>query len=108
MAPAEDQQSVRPSVSVMVICVLLNDAATCTTPCGTTRFSRFFLNSFLRLAGAPDFAGAVTSGAVFCCSFATCDSVSFCLRRPPEGGRYHRRARARHYREAQKTSPSCP
>src|SRR5262245_51289589 len=28
MAPAEDQQSVRPSVSVIVICVLLNDAAT--------------------------------------------------------------------------------
>src|SRR5882724_9996151 len=28
MAPAEDQHRVRPSVSVMVICVLLNDAAT--------------------------------------------------------------------------------
>src|SRR5215813_8383261 len=76
IAPAEDQHSVRPSGSVMVICVLLNDAATCTTPCGTTRRSRFFLNSFLRLAAAPvaaaGFAGAaVPSGAVFCCSFAT-------------------------------------
>src|SRR5262250_3138560 len=53
IAPAEDQHKVRPSGSVMVICVLLNDAAICTTPCGTTRRSRFFLNSFLRLAAAP-------------------------------------------------------
>src|SRR6266436_5371978 len=30
MAPAEDQHITRPSVSVMVICVLLNDAAICT------------------------------------------------------------------------------
>src|SRR5215467_14700516 len=36
MAPAEDQHIVRPSGSVIVICVLLNDAATYTTPCGTT------------------------------------------------------------------------
>src|SRR5215467_1641866 len=76
MAPAEDQHRVRPSGSVMVICVLLNDAATCTTPCGTTLRSRFFLNSFLRLAAAPGFAGAAVSGAVFCCSFATFCSVS--------------------------------
>src|SRR5262249_52506690 len=69
--------SVRPSGSVMVICVLLNDAAMCTTPCGTTRFSRFFLNSFLRFAtavpafaGAP-FAGAPVSGAAPSFSFAT-------------------------------------
>src|SRR5215470_15434470 len=76
MAPAEDQHRVRPSGSVMVICVLLNDAATCTTPCGTILRSRFFLNSFLRLAAAPGFAGAAVSGAVFCCSFATFCSVS--------------------------------
>src|SRR5437016_7761835 len=48
IAPAEDQHTTRPSVSVMEICVLLNDAATYTTPCGITRRSRFFLNSFLR------------------------------------------------------------
>src|SRR5215470_19514774 len=107
IAPAEDQHRVRPSVSVMVICVLLNDAATCTTPCGTTRFSRFFLNSFLRFAAAPvaaGFAGAdVPSSAVFCCSFATCCSVSYSSKTL--------------YREAQHVallqgrkffSPSCP
>src|SRR5215831_16879125 len=75
MAPAEDQHMVRPSGSVMVICVLLNDAATYTTPWGTTRRSRFFLNSFLRFAAAG-FAGAPASGvpAAFG-SFATIHSV---------------------------------
>jgi hypothetical protein len=58
MAPAEDQQTTRPSVSAMVICVLLNDAAMCTIPCGMTRRSRLFLNSFLRFAAAAGFAGA--------------------------------------------------
>src|ERR1700693_4186340 len=58
MAPAEDQHITRPSVSVMVICVLLNDAAMCTYPCGTTRRSRFFLNSFLRFVAAAGFPGA--------------------------------------------------
>src|SRR5258708_17898051 len=48
----------------MVICVLLNDAAICTYPCGTTRRSRFFLNSFLRFVAAAGFAGAPVSGAV--------------------------------------------
>src|SRR5437868_12741990 len=74
--PAEDQHKVRPSVSVMVICVLLNDAATWTTPCGTTRRSRFFLNSFLRLAAAPGLPGATASGAAFRCSSATSYSIS--------------------------------
>src|SRR5689334_13345185 len=76
MAPAEDQHMVRPSGSVMVICVLLNDAATYTTPCGTTRRSRFFLNSFLRLAAAG-FAPAAPSGVVAALfgSFATMHSV---------------------------------
>src|SRR5215831_13842926 len=76
MAPAEDQHIVRPSGSVMVICVLLNDAATYTTPCGTTRRSRFFLNSFLRFAAAG-FAGAAPSGVVAALfgSFATIHSV---------------------------------
>src|SRR5438876_8208340 len=60
----------------MVICVLLKDAATWTTPCGTTRLSRFFLNSFLRLAAAPALPGATASGAAFCCSFATIHSIS--------------------------------
>src|SRR3979490_833774 len=64
IAPAEDQHITRPSVSVMVICVLLNDAAICTYPCGTTRRSRFFLNSFLRFVSAAGFAGAPVSGAV--------------------------------------------
>src|SRR5207245_10923389 len=67
---------VRPSGSVMVICVLLNDAAMYTTPCGTTRRSRFFLNSFLRFAAAAGFAGAPASGAAAFGSFATCYSVS--------------------------------
>src|SRR5215475_4111994 len=57
IAPAEDQHKVRPSESVIVICVLLNDAAMCATPCGTIRRSRFFLNSFLRFAAAPPAAG---------------------------------------------------
>ena len=67
---------VRPSGSVMVICVLLNDAAMYTTPCGTTRRSRFFLNSFLRFAAAG-FAGAAPSGVVAALfgSFATIHSI---------------------------------
>jgi hypothetical protein len=42
------------------------------TPCGTTRLSRFFLNSFLRFAAAG-FAGAPVSGvpAAAFGSFAT-------------------------------------
>src|SRR5208282_4911735 len=77
IAPAEDQHTTRPSVSVMEICVLLNVAATYTTPCGMMRRSRFFLNSFLRFAAAAGFPGAaVASGtAFFCCSFATIYSV---------------------------------
>src|ERR1700732_300173 len=76
IAPAEDQQTVRPSVSVMAICVLLNDAAMCTRPCGMTRRSRFFLNSFLRFVAAGFPGAAPASGVSFCCSFATCCSVS--------------------------------
>src|SRR5208283_4147535 len=69
IAPAEDAHSTRPSGSAMVICVLLKEAATCTMPCGTMRFSRFFLNSFLRLLAAAGFAGAaVASVAAFFCS----------------------------------------
>ena len=71
IAPAEDQHTVRPSVSVMAICVLLNDAAMCTKPCGTTRRSRFFLNSFLRFVAAPAFPGWASGVAfvVFLCHF---------------------------------------
>ena len=104
----------------MVICVLLNEAATWTTPCGTTRFSRFFLNSFLRFAGAAalapaaDFAGAVVpSGAVFC-SFATFHSIS----RKAESKKFtdtFRRTiflqdKAQHtaHHRSSETSPSCP
>src|SRR3989442_6111839 len=78
IAPAEDQQTTRPSVSVMEICVLLNDAATYTTPCGMMRRSRFFLNSFLRFAAAVGFPGvtAASGAAFFCCSFATIHSIS--------------------------------
>src|SRR5438874_5021661 len=77
IAPAEDQHTTRPSVSVMEICVLLNDAATYTTPCGITRRSRFFLNSFLRFAAAAGFPGATAASgaAFFCCSFATIHSI---------------------------------
>src|SRR5207248_10365392 len=79
--PAEDQHMVRPSGSVMVICVLLNDAATYTTPCGTTRRSRFFLNSFLRFAaaGLPGVAPSGVVAALFG-SFATI-SLRFVLSR---------------------------
>src|SRR5579885_1171012 len=75
IAPAEDQHSTRPSGSVMVICVLLNDASIFTTPCATTRRSRFFLNSFLRFAAASGFAGAPVSGAAPWGSLATVHSV---------------------------------
>src|SRR5229473_8510614 len=77
MAPAEDQHTTRPSVSVMEICVLLKVAATYTTPCGMMRRSRFFLNSFLRFAAAAGFPGvtAASGAAFFCCSFATCYSI---------------------------------
>src|SRR5216684_5248844 len=79
MAPAEDQHTTRPSVSVMEIWVLLNVAATYTTPCGMMRRSRFFLNSFLRFVAAAGFPGvtAASGAAFFCCSFATIYSVSF-------------------------------
>src|SRR5437879_3636315 len=78
MAPAEDQHTTRPSVSVMEICVLLNDAATYTTPCGMMRRSRFFLNSFLRFAAAAGFpvVTAASGAAFFCCSFGTIHSIS--------------------------------
>src|SRR5215470_2951639 len=79
IAPAEDQHKVRPSESVMVIWVLLNDAAMCATPCGTTRFSRFFLNSFFRFAAAAPpaagFAGACVASCAPFCSLATFCSV---------------------------------
>ena len=66
--PAEAQLTARPSGSVSVIMVLLNDAWMHTTPCGTTRFSFFLRNSFLRLAGLPGAAGAAPAS---CGSFAT-------------------------------------
>src|SRR5579864_77390 len=80
MAPADDQHTTRPSPSVMVICVLLKVAAMCTSPCGTTRRSRFFLNSFLRFPAAG-FAGAPVSGVAAAAfgSFATIHSVRFLL-----------------------------
>src|SRR5260370_25724693 len=65
--PAEDQHKVWPVGSGIVISVLLNVACTYTTPCGTTRRSRFFLNSFFRFAGL---AGAPDSPAPSFCSFA--------------------------------------
>src|ERR1700736_4260670 len=65
--PAEDQDTARPSGPQMVMIVLLNVAWICATPCGTTRFSRFFLNSFLRFDGAFPGASVV---APCCGSFA--------------------------------------
>src|SRR6202790_2293143 len=66
MDPAEDHDTVRPSGPQIVTIVLLNVAWMCATPCGTTRFSRFFLNSFFFFV---DFAGACTAAS--CCgSFA--------------------------------------
>src|SRR5712675_2139886 len=89
MAPAEDQHITRPSVSVIVICVLLNDAAMCTYPCGTTRRSRFFLNSFLRFVAAAGFPGAPVSGAVPAAfgSFATFHSDRALSLKPCQAGR---------------------
>ena len=49
MAPALDHATTLPSVSAIVMSVLLNDAWMCTMPWWTTRFSRFFLNVFYRL-----------------------------------------------------------
>src|ERR1700722_11615672 len=60
MDPADDQQIDRPSGVVMVTMVLLNVAWMQASPCGTTFRSRFFLNSFLRLAV---FAGAAPAAA---------------------------------------------
>src|SRR5437764_10243027 len=99
IAPAEDQHMVRPSRSVIVICVLLNDAATYTRPCGTARRSRFFLNSFLRFAAG--FAGAAPSGVVAALfgSFATMHSVLstakfyICRRRGTASRALHSRSR---------------
>src|ERR1700732_685047 len=62
----------------MVMIVLLNVAWMCATPCGTTRFSRFFLNSFLRF---DVFAGACVAASCCCGSFAK--SVSSLSRRLP-------------------------
>src|SRR5262252_1655701 len=71
MEPAEDQQTARPSGAVMVTMVLLNVAWMQAKPCGTTRRSRFFLNSFLRLAGFP----AAGAAAPSCGSLATAFSL---------------------------------
>src|SRR5580700_3742532 len=61
MEPAEDQQTARPSGAVMVTIVLLNVAWIQARPCGTTRRSRFFLNSFLRREGFPAAGAAAPS-----------------------------------------------
>jgi len=66
-APADDQQTARPSGAVMVTMVLLKVARMQASPCGTARRSRFFLNSFLRLAGLAGAGVAVAS----CFSLAT-------------------------------------
>src|ERR1700722_4964855 len=50
-----------------------------TTPCGTTRFSLFLRNSFLRL---DVFAGAAGAAAASCGSFA----ISFALSRSQNAG----------------------
>src|SRR6266581_9069494 len=81
--PAEDQHKAWPVGSVIVINVLLNVACTYTTPCGTVRRSRFFLNSFLRFAGL---AGAPDSTAPSFCSFATACSVSLRVSSDPHFG----------------------
>src|ERR1700691_999408 len=68
--PADDQLTARPSGSVSVMMVLLNVAWRQTTPCGTTRFSRFLRNSFLRLDGFADAGAADASTRSFAISFA--------------------------------------
>src|SRR5579864_2780525 len=74
MAPEDDQERAWPAGSVIIIIVLLNVAEMHTTPCGTTRFSRFFLNSFLRLA---DLVAAAAAPVCSCGSFATFHPVRF-------------------------------
>ena len=71
--PAEDQETVRPSGPQMVTMVLLNVAWMQATPCGTMRFSRFFLNSFFFFV---DFAGACTAAS--CCGSFAKSVPSFC------------------------------
>src|SRR5579863_1161382 len=61
MEPADDQHTARPSGAVMVTIVLLKVAWMQARPCGTTRRSRFFLNSFLRLEGFPAAAAPAPS-----------------------------------------------
>src|SRR5271170_6427351 len=68
--PAVAQLTVRPSGSVSVTIVLLNVACIFTTPCGTTRFSFFLRNSFLRLLAAA-FAPASGAAAASFGSLAT-------------------------------------
>src|SRR5688572_23666569 len=53
IAPALDHDTTLPSVSVIVISVLLNDAWMWAKPWCTTRFSPRFLNAFLGLPGLP-------------------------------------------------------
>src|SRR5579863_9079651 len=74
MAPEDDQERAWPAGSVIMIIVLLNVAEMHTTPCGTTRFSRFFLNSFLRLA---DLVAAAAAPVCSCGSFATFHPIRF-------------------------------
>src|SRR5450830_1448003 len=66
MVPDDDQAMVLPCASVMVIMVLLNDAATCATP------DAMFLRSRrrTRVASLPillSFRGPLPSGAGDCC-----------------------------------------
>src|ERR1700730_3810248 len=72
--PAEDQQTARPSGAVMVTIVLLKVAWIQARPCGTTRRSRFFLNSFLRRAAFP--AAAVAAPSCCCASLANACPLS--------------------------------
>src|SRR6188508_1597915 len=58
--PADDQVSTLPSGSEIATMVLLNDAWTCATPCGTTRFS-FFLAPFFSF---PPVAGVAAAASL--------------------------------------------
>src|SRR5262245_694355 len=76
MPPALDHAITFPSVSVIVMCVLLNEAWMCTRPWWTTRFSPRFLNVFFFLPASPFFSGTAPGAAasllaIFCSGGST-------------------------------------
>jgi len=91
MAPAEDQHITRPSVSVMVICVLLKDAAMLHVAVRYNAALALLLEFFLALRCRCRFPGAPVSGAVPAAfgSFATFHSDRALSLKPCRAGAQH-------------------